>query len=188
MATTFVTLSRAAPGPPRGFWINDGLLELSLRLLALHLPEPADSGEHAATPAIRDRWLLASRGYFVGCIPHAMEEACADEAGRRAVRSAIDSLLAALGKSDVPLDAGTLNLLGVEGGEFCAALERWRLRDIAHALLDLLDGKIHATAAQMDIQPGSRPYVRAAPCPGPRFLRQGRTPGSLRRTPDRHSP
>ena len=118
MGTTFVTLSREASGKEPGFWMQDGMLELWLRLLALHLPEPTDGGEHQATLKIRNRWLLASRGYFVGCVPHDMEDACATQEGRAVVRMAIDSLLAALETAKSPLDADTLNLLGIEGGPF----------------------------------------------------------------------
>src|SRR5262245_61826020 len=110
MGSTFVTLSRGAyaPGKQPGFWMRDGTLELWLRLLALHLPEPTDSGQHRATLAVRNQWLLASRGYFTGCVPHGMEDACATEEGRFVVRKAIDSLLAALKKAETPLDADTL--------------------------------------------------------------------------------
>ena len=111
MGTTFVTLSREASGKEPGFWMRDSMLELWLRLLALHLPEPTDSGQHRATLAIRNQWLLASRGYFGGCVPHGMEEACATPEGRNVVRDAIDSLLGALQRASAPLDAGTLDLL-----------------------------------------------------------------------------
>ena len=98
--TTFVTLARESPGKEPGFWMSDSMLEVWLRLLALHLPEPTDSGEHQATIAIRNQWLLASRGYFIGCVPHGMEEACATQEGRNVVRTAIDSFLAALYRTD----------------------------------------------------------------------------------------
>src|SRR5580765_5067232 len=123
MGTTFVTLSRKTSGNEPGFWMRDGMLDLWLRLLALHLPEPTDSGQHQATLAIRNQWLLASRGYFMGCVPHGMEEACATPEGRNVVRLAIDSLLSALQRASTPLDASTLDLLGIEGNQF-APIER----------------------------------------------------------------
>jgi len=136
----------------------DGLLELWLRLLALHLPEPTNSGENQATLEIRNRRLLASRGYFVGCVPHGMEDACATQAGRDVVRIAIDSLLAALDRVLTPLESDTVNLLGVEGIQF-APIERKRLKEIGHAFLDLLDGQITCTAVSTDVMPGSKPYI-----------------------------
>jgi hypothetical protein len=130
---------------------------LWLRLLALHLPEPTDSGEHSATVAIRNQWLLASRGYFGGCVPHGMEEACATPEGRTVIRIAIDSLLAALHRGSTPLEAGTLDLLGIEGIQFAPIERRW-LQEIGQAFIDLLDGKITGTASSTDVMPGSKPY------------------------------
>jgi hypothetical protein len=138
--------------------MSDGMLEIWLRLLALHLPEPTDNGEYKATFKIRNQWLLASRGYFGGCVPHGMEEACATQEGRAVVRIAINSLLAALGDTNIPLDADTLNLLGIEGGQFTAPIERKWLQDIGHAFIDLLDGKIVGTASTAEVMPGSHPY------------------------------
>ena len=130
-------------------------------LLALHLPEPTDSGEHQATMKIRNQWLLASRGYFSGCVPHGMEDACATPEGRAVVRMAIDSLLAALQQTKTPLDADTLNLLGIEGGQFTAPIEQKLLEDIGHAFVDLLDGKISCVSSSTEVMPGSKPYNRS---------------------------
>ena len=160
MGTTFVTLSRETSGKEPGFWMRDGILELWLRLLALHLPEPTDRGEHQATLKIRNQWLLASRGYFNGCVPHGMEDACATQDGRNVVRAAIHSLLAALQQTKTPLDADTLNLLGIEG-QFTAPIERNWLRDTGHAFLDLLDGKISCLPSSTEVMPGSKPYERS---------------------------
>ena len=160
MGTTFVTLRDEAPEEDRGFWMSDGMLEIWLRLLAFHLPEPTDSGEYKATLEIRNQWLLASRGYFNGCVPHGLEDACATKEGRAVVRAAIDSLLAAMQQARTPLDAETLNLLGVEGTQF-ASIERKWLQEIGHAFLDLLDGKIIGTASSAEVMPGSHPYKRS---------------------------
>lgn len=160
MGTTFVTLTPDASGKELGFWMNDGMLELWLRLLALHLPEPTNSGEYRATIEIRNQWLLASRGYFGGCVPHSMEDACATEEGRAVVRIAIDSLLGALQQSATPLDADTMNLLGIEGGQFMAPIERKWLEDVGYAFLDLMDGKISDVSGSTEVMPGTKPYKR----------------------------
>jgi hypothetical protein len=157
MGTTFVTLSREVTGKEAGFWMRDGMLELWLRLLALHLPEPTDSGEHIATVAIRNQWLLASRGYFGGCVPHSMEDACATAEGRAVIRIAIDSLLTALQRGSTALEAGMLDLLGIEGIQFAPIERRW-LQEIGQAFIDLLDGKITGTASSTEVIPGSKPY------------------------------
>ena len=159
MGTTFVTMSDDASVNDHGFWMSDAMLELWLRLLALHLPEPTGDGEHQASLTIRNKWLLASRGYFMGCIPHGMNGLSATEAGRAVVRLAIASLLDTLQTSENPLDADTLNLLGI-AGTFTKPIERQWLREIGWAFLDLLDGKITDTAASADIMPGSFPYQR----------------------------
>src|SRR5262245_43324386 len=158
MGTTFVTLSQGISGTELGFWMRDGMLELWLRLLALHLPEPTDRGEHAATIATRNQWLLASRGYFGGCVPHGLEDACATAEGRAVVRAAIDSLLEALQRGSTSLEAGTLDLLGIEGVQFAPIERRW-LREIGQAFIDLLDGKITCTASSTEVMPGSKPYT-----------------------------
>jgi hypothetical protein len=85
---------------------------------SLDLPEPTDNGQRQATLKIRNQWLLASRGYFGGCVPHGMQDACSTQEGRALVRTAINSLLTALQDNETPLDAETLDLLGIEGGQF----------------------------------------------------------------------
>ena len=137
--------------------MQDGILELWLRLLALHLPEPTNGGEYRATRPIRDQWLLASRGYFGGCVPHGLEDACATEDGRGVVRVAIGSLLASLKRTSTPLNADTLNVLGTEGLSLAPVERRW-LEDIGHAFLDLLDGKVTCDITSTDVMPGSKPY------------------------------
>lgn len=137
------------------------MLQLWLRLLALHLPEPTDSGEHKATPDIRDQWLLASRFNFIGCVPHGLEKACATSEGRVVIQIAIQSLTSLLNDAAKPLDSDTLNLLGIEGSQFIAPVERKWLLDIGHAFCDLLDGKITCKSSQTDIMPGSKPYKRS---------------------------
>lgn len=140
----------------------DGVLDLWLRLLALHLPEPTLDGQFAATTRIRDQWLLASKGYFGGCVPHGLEDACSTEAGRAVVRHAIDSLLSALAGVKAPLHAETLNLLGIDW-RFKADVSASSLVDVGHAFLDLLDGKVTADASSTEVMPGSKPYHRGGP-------------------------
>ena len=159
MGTSFVTIPDGTAGTEPGFWMRDEMLELWLRLLALHLPEPNDAGEHAATPEIRNKWLLASRAYFNGCVPHDMEFACSTPDKMDVVRTAIESLMTKLDKSDSTLDANTLNLLGNDGFQYFN-IERERLLDIGFAFRDLLDGRINNTAHSTEVMPGSKPYTR----------------------------
>lgn len=157
MGTTFVTMTEGTTGNEPGFWMHDATLGLWLRLLALHLPEPNDYSEHCATIGIRNRWLLASRYNFTGCVPHDMEYACSTTEGRDVVRHAIKSLMDALDRGKAPLDADTFNLLGIEGVHF-QPIDRETLKEVGRAFLDLLDGRITCTARSTDIMPGSKPF------------------------------
>ncbi len=150
MGTTFVGVGN----PPRGFWMNDSVLELWLRFLALHVEDPAESGSRATK--IRDGWLLASRGFFMGCIPDGLEDAVSTPEGEKLVRTAINSLLEALGAGPPCLDAGVLNLMGFTNGEFTSDVETWRLIEVGHAYLALLDGKITAGPSDSSFMPGCR--------------------------------
>jgi hypothetical protein len=159
MGTTFVTLTSISAAQDLGFWMRDDVLELWLRLLALHLPEPSDSGEHQATYGIRNQWLSASRFSCVGCVPHGMEEVCATSEGRTVVRLAIESLLAALDRAPETLDPQTFNLLGMADDlMLIAPIERRALQGIGQAFLDLMDGKIDGRCSSTAIMPGSKPY------------------------------
>jgi len=128
-------------------------------LLSLHLPEPTNDGENRATLAIRNHWLLASKGWFIGCIPHFLDDDCATQDGREVIRFAIESLLLALGKDSSPLDPWTLNLLGIER-IWTAPVERRWLQEIGVAFLDLLDGRIVCDVQSTEVMPGSIPYTR----------------------------
>ncbi len=159
MGTSFVTITAGTTGDEPGFWMRDSMLELWLRLLSLHLPEPNDHGEHKATPEIRKRWLVASRGYFNGHVPHDMEFACSTPENRAVVEMSIKSLMSAIEKSNSTLSANVLNLLGNDGCTF-NDIDRERLLDIGHAFIDLMNGRIHSTAHSTEIMPGSTPYPR----------------------------
>src|SRR3954466_2399644 len=108
MGTTFVRVQPGTDSP--GFWMRDVILEVWLRFLALHIDDPNEPGTPAAI--IRDQWLLASRGYFGGCVPHNMSEAVATEEGAIIVREAVNSLLKSLERAPVTISAGALNLMG----------------------------------------------------------------------------
>jgi len=158
VATTFVTLDRTDPSESKGFWMQDWCLELWLRLLALHLPEPTDSGEHAATTMIRDQWLSSSKGCCIGGV---LEDAGATPEGRDVVRIAVNSLLVDLNRQSAPLDPATLNLLGMEGS-WGEPVDRQPLREVGQAFLDLLDGKIKTGPSSVEIMPGLKPYPPSA--------------------------
>jgi hypothetical protein len=157
MGRTFVTID-----DEHGFWMRDATLELWLRLLALHMPEPNDHDtkeRHATVRQIRDRWLMASQGGFMGCVPHRLEDVATLPDGLLVVRQAIDSLMQSLEKAPKMLDVGVLNLLGICGGGAIAwkeDFEAWRLLEVGHAFIGLLEGKITGTASTSAFMPGFR--------------------------------
>jgi hypothetical protein len=155
VGTTFVALS----DPRRGFWVSDSVLELWLRFLALHVEDPVESGSLATR--IRDNWLLASRGFFNGCVPDGLEEAVSKPEGEALVRAAIHSLLDALKAAPAQLNKDVLNLMGFTSGEFTADIDTWRLVELGHAFRALLDGKITAGPSDASFMPGSRQQKHA---------------------------
>jgi hypothetical protein len=157
MGTSFVSIN------DKGFWMRDGILELWLRLLALHVEE--SPAEEFIGRKIRDSWLLASRGYFNGCVPDSLEEAVSTGEGRDIVIRAINSLIDKLEKSPEMLDRGILNLLGIEGSTFTSDFESRRLIELGNAFLALIAGQIQADASSTEFMPGSNvsePSVRGS--------------------------
>ncbi len=148
MGSSFVGISG------RGFWVQDSLLELWLRLLALHIDDPAESD--VAAGIIRDQWLLASRGYFSGCVPHGLEEAVSTTEGAALVRAAVGSLLEALAMAPSGLGKDVLNLMGFSGGPFTGDVATQGLIEISIAFLGLLDGDVTAGPDDRSLTSGSK--------------------------------
>jgi hypothetical protein len=146
MGTSFVSIN------DKGFWMRDSILELWLRLLALHVEESPE--EEFIGRKIRDNWLLASRGYFLGCVPVSLEDAVSTDEGRDIVIRAINSLIDRLENGPKTLDWGTLNLLGIEGGIFTSGIEARRLIEVGNAFLALIAGEIQADASSTEFMPG----------------------------------
>jgi hypothetical protein len=155
MGTTFVSLSDTTSDGEVGFWMQDAVLELWLRLLALHIPEPTTDDE--TSYRIRNQWLLASRYNFVGCVPHCLDIdiAISTPVGRAIVLAAIDSLMDRLAKAPPSLNGPTLDLLGCDGA-FQNSFEARRLIDVGNAFRDLLAGRITCTVESTDFMPGSK--------------------------------
>jgi hypothetical protein len=147
MGTTFVSVGE------HGFWLRDSLLELWLRLASLHIEDPTEPGGVATK--IRDQWLVASRGYFNGCVPVDIGEDISTAEGKKLVRDATQSLQRSLKQAPATIGGDALNLLGIEG-RFGSVIETWRLIEVGQAFLDLVDGKITTTAEQDAPMPGYR--------------------------------
>ena len=150
MGTSFVHINE------KGFWMQDSVLELWLRLLALHIE---DDEEGSTGHRIRDQWLLASRGFFGGFIPHNLEGAVSTDDGRAIVLAAIESLQQALRKGPAELDQGTLNLIGFKHPVFAQDCESVRLLEVGEAFKALIAGEINSDASSTEFMPGSRPIT-----------------------------
>jgi hypothetical protein len=134
--------------------MRDSILELWLRFLALHVEDAVEPGSLATR--IRDQWLLASRGFFNGCVPEGLEEAVSTPEGEALVRGAIHSLLEALKAAPDLLSKDVVNLMGFSGSWFTADIETRCLIEVGHAYLELLDGKITTGPGDTSFMPGSR--------------------------------
>lgn len=132
MGTTFVS---GRPG--NGFWMNDSILELWLRFAALHITDSVE--DHSLAHTIRNEWLLASRGYFNGCVPLSLDENVSTPEGKTVVLDAINLLLISLRQAPGLLDRRVLNLMGFNGG-FAVDIESSRLIEVSEAMVDLING------------------------------------------------
>lgn len=139
MGSSFV--SRAG----QGFWVNDSLLRLWLRLAALHISDGGIAEDGIG--GLRDRWLLHSRESFVGCIDAGLDKFSADQSARDSIAAACEQLRDALERGEAPLDAGTLNVLGIVGLQFLGDVPRKDLRDLCESFLLLLADRFPATAS-----------------------------------------
>ena len=133
--------------------MRDSILELWLRLLApLHIEDP---DEASIAQTIRDKWLLASRGYFVGHVPAQLEEAVSTSEGKAIVLAAIHSLMQAFANGPELLDRGTVNLLGFQDVNFTGALESKRFLEVGNAFIALIAGQIQTGATSTEFMPDS---------------------------------
>jgi len=131
--------------------MRDGILELWLRLVALQIEEPTSDDSVAYT--IRDQWLLASRGYFGGCVPVGMDAAVSTPEGKKVVIDAVVSLRTKLLAAPATIDHHALNLLGFDS-PFEVPMASWRLIEVSNAVSALLDGKITTDASSTAFMPG----------------------------------
>ncbi|MBD5779856.1 hypothetical protein IEN85_10180 [Pelagicoccus sp. NFK12] len=150
MGTTFVSIDSE-----NGFWMKDGILELWLRFLSLHLEDPSNEEEERIINPIRNQWLLASRGYFSGCVPLSLKEDVSTEEGRRLVLEAIHSALDALKKAPKELNKDVLNLLGISG-EFVRDFETSRLIEVGDSFIALIEGRIKTKVNDTSFMPGCK--------------------------------
>ena len=141
-----------------GFWMRDEMLELTLLLLSLHLPEPLPGEVDPVAIAIRNRWLLHSHG-FSGAISAGVDEYVAIANGREVMLAAIASLRRALQSAPSQLDGRTLKLLGRERD--WGDVETAALLEVARAFEDLIEGRITQSVTDKTFMPGTTKSRRA---------------------------
>jgi len=137
----------------KGFWSCDGLLEVWLRLLSLHLK--GDVYTPGWQHDLRDRWLCISGVGISGCIHAALDEFLTDEERIGIVLEASDHCakkLRAFGKS---IPAATLNLLGLED-LFTEDISVAWVELIADRFSTLLRGELTTDAKTSPVLPFTR--------------------------------
>jgi hypothetical protein len=147
MSTSFVNING------NGFWMNDSILELFLRLLSLHIEDSRE--EQSPARKIRDAWLFASLGYCTGFCPVDLEMHTNSPEGNAVVLAALESLLAALKNGPPTLDKGVLNVLGTGGG-FTQDFESTRLIEVGESFAALINGQVFGGPGSNIPMPGSR--------------------------------
>jgi hypothetical protein len=146
MGSTFVDIDEE-----HGFWIHDGILELWLLFLALHVDCGSDAPE--LRKEMREKWLVARLG-FNGCVPHGLEWAVSTAEGKKIVLETIESLMKALKKAPETLNKDVINLFERSGAYWLEDCETWRLIEVGEAFKDLIEGKIMSTSADRLPRPG----------------------------------
>jgi hypothetical protein len=147
MTTSFVNIR------DKGFWMQDSLLCLWMRLVALHI-ECGSNGADTLT-RLRNEWMLQSGIAVPGVVVTDLNSVADDNAAKQAISAAIHMVLSTLPAFDEAIGPKTLNLLGV--GRWNQSIETSRLVEIARAFLDLLQGRIETESNRTDFMPGSRP-------------------------------
>lgn len=136
--------------------MRDSVLEIWLRLLALHVPEQNNENSRKEIMfSIRNEWLLMSRGYFGGMIHVGLDEFANTIDGKEIIIEAIASLEAALKKAPKYLSKDVINLLGIEG-TYLDDFETDSLLEVCSAFDALIQGRINTDASSTSVMPGSK--------------------------------
>jgi len=151
MGTTFVGIKQ------NGFWVHDSLLELWLRMAALHIEDTLD--KQSLAHSIRNEWLLASRGYFSGSVPLNLEENISTSEGKALVVNAFESLISELEAAPAILHEGVINLMGFDG-VFLEGIESYRLISIGESLMQLINGVKFAGPEDSSFIPGNTSHKK----------------------------
>jgi hypothetical protein len=148
MGTSFVAFEE------NGFWMEDSLLALWLRLAALHIR--CGANDEDALTRLRNGWMLHSQSWGPGVVIADLDAIAHDAVAKAGLITAIRSTQTLLADVGTEIQPGILNLLGVEPIIWTMPIKTAGLQEIASAFIDLLEGRIDAKANSMEFMPGSR--------------------------------
>lgn len=135
----------------QGFWCRDGILEVWLRCVALHLPDDAyqsDTWLHK----LRDQWMFASSGLCNGWVSAALDEHVTDSNRAEIIIAASDLAISSLRAFSPAVPSAFLNALGIEGTSFVDHPIQW-FEDIHDTFNSLLMGQLHTDATSSRVLP-----------------------------------
>jgi hypothetical protein len=137
----------------KGFWSRDGLLEVWLRTLSLHLSDEAH--KPGWMHDLRDHWLLVSTGFFNGCISASLDEHLTDNNRNAIVLQAAERSIQHLREFGLFVPAAHLNGLGLQG-PFTADLPIEWLELINDRFTALLRGELTTDASTSPTLPAKQ--------------------------------
>ena len=137
----------------RGFWCNDQLLEAWLRTLSLHLDN--DVHQSGWLHDLRDKWLLASAGFFNGCVSASLDEFLTDSDRVAVVLKASERNIQNLRAFGSYVPVAHLNGLGLSG-QFTADFPIEWFELINERFTALLRGQLSTDASTSPTLPATR--------------------------------
>ena len=125
-----------------GFWISNGLHDLWMMLLSLHMSRRLEW--YAIESRIANQWLFGAKYNVTGCDWDHLPQFLAEPGGREVISEALQHFREALSKMPETISADTFGLMGF--GYDIGPIERNVLAAMAAAFDDLLNGRISAKA------------------------------------------
>jgi hypothetical protein len=138
----------------KGFWSRDGLLEVWLRIMCLHMEGEAHSPGWQHN--LRDTWLLASAGYFNGCVSASLDEFVTDDERVSVILRVSQRSIQSLRAFGAFVPAPFLNALSIDGTEFTADWPIEWFERIADRFTLLLRGELTTDASTSPTLPATR--------------------------------
>ena len=136
----------------KGFWSRDGLLEAWLRVLSLHMDD--DVHKPGWQHDLRDKWLLASAGYFNGCISASLDDFLTEGDRVAVILKAAERSIQRLRTFGSYVPAAFLNAIGLS--PFTEDLPIEWFERIAERFTALLRGELATDASTSPVLPATQ--------------------------------